>query len=69
MSRHSNGLLTYFFYTMFAYDNIFDPKVILGHCDLISLFIDFALYLSTQLVYEHISFTVCLCMTRPLTLK
>ena len=50
---------------MFAYDKIFDRKVVLGHCGLISQFSDFALYLGTQLVYEHISFLVCVCMTRP----
>ena len=38
---------------MFAYDKTFDPEVVLGHCDLISLFSDFALYLDTQLVYFH----------------
>ena len=53
---------------MFAYDKTFDPKVVLGHYDLISRFSDFALYLGTQLVYEHTVFTVCLHMTRPLTL-
>ena len=57
------------FHTMFAYDKTIDPKVFIGHCDLILLFSDFALYLGIQLVYEHISFTECLCMTRPLTLK
>ena len=36
---------------MFAYDKTFDPEVFLGHCDLISLFSDFALYLDTQLVF------------------
>ena len=36
---------------MFAYDKTFDPEVVLGHCDLISRFSDFALYLDTQLVY------------------
>ena len=35
------------------YDKTFEPKVVLGHCDLISQFSDFALYLNTQLVYEH----------------
>ena len=30
---------------MFAYDKTFDHKVFLGHCDLISWFSDFALYL------------------------
>ena len=38
---------------MFAYDKTFDPEVVLGHCDLISRFSDFALYLDTQLVYFH----------------
>ena len=54
---------------MFAYDKTFDPKVVLGHYDLISRFSDFDLYLGTQLVYEHTVFTICLRMTRPLTLK
>ena len=54
---------------MFAYDKTFDPKVVLGHYDQISQFSDFALYLGTQLVYEHTSLTICLCMTRPLTVK
>ena len=38
---------------MFAYDKTFDPEVVLGLCDLISLFSDFALYLDTQLEYFH----------------
>ena len=55
---------------MFAYDKTFDPEVVLGHYDLISRLSDFALYLGTQLyVYEHIVFTICLRMTKPLTLK
>ena len=54
---------------MFAYDKTFDPEVVLGHYDLISRFSDFALNLGTQLVYEHTVFTICLRMTRPLTLK
>ena len=29
---------------MFVYDKTFDPKVVVGHCDLISWFTDFALY-------------------------
>ena len=29
------------------------PNILIGHCDLISRFIDFALYLDTQLVYFH----------------
>ena len=56
-------------HTMFAYDKTFDPKVVLGHYDLISRLSDFALNLSTQLVYEHTVFTICLRMTGPLTLK
>ena len=36
----------------------FDPEVLIGQCDLILQFSDFALYLCTQLVYEHISFTM-----------
>ena len=36
---------------MFAYDKTFDPEVVLGHCDLISRFSDFALYLDTQFSY------------------
>ena len=59
---------------MFAYDNFtchktFDPKVVLGQYDLISRFSDFPLYLGTQLVDEHTSFTICMSMTRPLTVK
>ena len=54
---------------MFAYDKTFDPEVVLGHCDLILRFSDFALYLDTQVVYEQTSFTLCLRMTRPLTVK
>ena len=42
---------------MFAYDKTFDPEVVLGHCDLITRFSDFALYLDTQLVYFHTFYT------------
>ena len=48
---------------MFAYDKTFDPKVVLGHYNLISRFSDFALYLGTQLVYEHTVFAISLRMT------
>ena len=41
---------------MFAYDKTFDTEVVLGHCDLMSRFSDFALYLYTQLVYFHTFF-------------
>ena len=44
------------FQDMFAYDKTFDPEVFLGHCDLISWFSDFALYLDTQLIYFLTSF-------------
>ena len=54
---------------MFAYDKTFDPKVVLGQYDLISRFSDFPLYFGPQLVYGHTSFTICLRMTRPLTVK
>ena len=54
---------------MSEYDQAFDPNIVIGHCDLISRFSDFALYLGTQMVYEQTSFKVCLHMTRPLTLK
>ena len=34
---------------MSEYDLTFDPNKLIGHCDLISRFSDFALYLDTQL--------------------
>ena len=43
---------------MFAYDKTFDHELVLGHCDLISRFSDFALYLDTQLVYFHSFFQI-----------
>ena len=58
-----------FFQIMSEYDQTFDPNILIGHCDLISRFSDFALCLSSQMVYEQTSFKVCLRMTRPLTLK
>ena len=42
---------------MKEYDQTFDPNILKGHCDLISRYSDFALYFSTQLVYEQNSFT------------
>ena len=45
-----------FFHTMFAYDQAFEPNILIGHCDLISRFSDFALYLDTQSVYFHTFF-------------
>ena len=47
------------------YDQIFDPIVIIGHCDLISWYSDY----STHLVYEPTSFTLSVSMTRSLTQK
>ena len=44
------------FQIMSEYDQAFDPKILIGHCDLISQFNDFAVYLDTQLVYFHIFF-------------
>ena len=35
-------------------------NILIGHCDLISRFSDFALYLGTQMVYEQTSFKVCM---------
>ena len=54
---------------MSEYDQTFDPNILIGHYDLISRLSDFALYLHTQVVYEQTSVTLCLRMTRPLTLK
>ena len=54
---------------MSEYDQTFDPNILIGHCDLISRFSDFALHLVTQMVYEQTIFKVCLRMTRSLTLK
>ena len=51
---------------MFAYDMTFDPKVFLGHCDLILWFSDFALYLDTQLVFFHTTFRLQMTLTGPL---
>ena len=41
---------------MSEYDQAFDPNIVIGHCDLISRFSDFAIYLVTQLVYFHTFF-------------
>ena len=41
---------------MSEYDPTFDPNKLIGHCDLILRFNNFALYLDTQLVYFHPSF-------------
>ena len=54
---------------MSEYDQTFDPDILIGHCDLISRFSDFALYLGTQVAYEQTYFTLCLRMTSPLTLQ
>ena len=66
--RTIGPLVPYFFQIMNEYDQTFNPNVLIGHYDLISWFSDFALYIGTQLVYEQTYFTLCLRMTRPLTL-
>ena len=38
---------------MSKYHKTFDPEILIGQCDLISRFSDFALCLGAQLVYEH----------------
>ena len=43
---------------MYEYDKTFDRKVFLGHCDLISWFSDFALFLDTQLVFFSYFFLI-----------
>ena len=43
---------------MSEYDQAFDPDILIGHCDLISRFSDFALYLDTQLVYFYTFFQI-----------
>ena len=43
------------------------PNILIGHCDLIPRFSDFALYLDTQLVYFHTYFRLLVGMTRALT--
>ena len=53
---------------MSEYDQTFDSNILIGHYNLISWFSEFALYLHTQLVYEHTVFTICLRITRSLTL-
>ena len=40
---------------MSEYDQTFDPNILIGHCDLISRFSVFALYLDIQVVYEQTS--------------
>ena len=41
---------------MSEYDQSSDPNILIGHCDLISRFSNFASYLDTELVYFHTSF-------------
>ena len=54
---------------MSEYDQTFNPNILIGHCDLISRLRDFALYLSTHVVYEQTSFMIGLGITRPLSVK
>ena len=51
-------MFSYFFQIISEYDHAFDPNILIGHCDLISRFSDFALYLDTQLVYFHTFFQI-----------
>ena len=51
-----NWFMNIFFHTMFVYDKTFDPKVVLGHCDLITWLSDFVLYLNTLSVNFQTSF-------------
>ena len=37
---------------MSEYDQTFDPNILIGHCDLISRFSDFALYLGTHIFFQ-----------------
>ena len=41
---------------MSEYDLTFDPNKLIGHCDLILRFSEFALYLDIELLYFHTSF-------------
>ena len=52
---------------MSEYDLTFDPNKLIDHCDIISRFSDFALYLDTQLVYFYTSFRLLVSKTRALT--
>ena len=47
---------SYFFLIMNEYDQTINPNILIGHYGLISWFSDFALYLNTKWVYDHISF-------------
>ena len=43
---------------MSKYDQAFEPNILIGQCDLISRFSDFALYPDTQLVHDHLFHTL-----------
>ena len=43
---------------MSEYDHALDPNILIGHCDLISRFSDFALYLDTRIVYFILFFQI-----------
>ena len=43
---------------MSKYDQAFEPNILIGHCDLISRFSDFALHLDTQLVHDQLLHTL-----------
>ena len=54
---------------MNEYDKTFNPKVLIGHYDLILWFSDFASYLGTQLVYELTSFYTMFAYDKTFDLK
>ena len=43
--RTIGPLVSYFFQIMSEYDQAFDPNILIGHCDPISLFSDFLPYI------------------------
>ena len=43
---------------MSEYDQTYDPNILIGHCDLISRFSAFALYLRTQLIFFSYFFQI-----------
>ena len=44
---------------MSEYEQTFDPNILIGHCDLISRFSDFALYLVLKWFMNKLSKYVC----------
>ena len=49
--------LNWYIFTLlsdYEYDQSFDPNILIGHCDLISRFSEFATYLGSQLVCGYV---------------